>query len=681
VEVGERKRVHVADPDRVPDAPERPPDFARMLRNRIEGATFASVEQYEFDRILAFTFERDDQDTRILAELFGDGNVAVCDANGEVIDAFETVRLKSRTVAPGAPYEYPESRLDPFAADYETFRARMADSDADLVRTLATRINFGGTYAEELCTRAGVAKTRSIDDATDDDYERLFDAIERLDERLRSGDLDPRIYREAVDGVDDDGDTSAEDPGDVGRVVDATPIPLEEREAAGLHATTAESFNAALDDYFHALDAQAGPDEGAGEPQRPDFEAEIAKRERIVEQQESAIEEFEEQAEAEREKAEALYGNYDLVDAVLSAVSDARDAGHGWAEIAERFEAGAKDGIDAAAAVADVDEAAGTVSVDLGEHVVALDPDAGVEKNADRLYREAKRIEEKREGAEEAVAETRAELAEWQERRDEWDASDDGTAGSTDGDDDPGARGESDGDSEGPDTDWLAEASIPVRRPEHWYEQFRWFHTSDGFLVLGGRDAEDNEALVAKYLEPGDRFLHAQASGGPVTVLKATGPSEAAREVDFPDSTLEQAAQFAVSYSSVWKDGHHSGDAYLVRPDQVSKTPESGEYLETGGFAVRGERTYFEDVPVGVAVGIQCADETRVIGGPPEAVESRLATGVRVEPGRFAQGDVAKRIYRQFREQFTDTSFVRKIASPDRIQHFLPPGTSRIADD
>jgi hypothetical protein len=223
--------------------------------------------------------------------------------------------------------------------------------------------------------------------------------------------------------------------------------------------------------------------------------------------------------------------------------------------------------------------------------------------------------------------------------------------------------------------------SIPVRRREQWYERFRWFRTSDGFLVLGGRDADQNEDLVKKYLERGDRFFHTQARGGPVTVLKAADPSESARNVSIPDRSREEAARFAVSYSSVWKEGRYAGDVYEVGHDQVSKTPESGEFLEKGAFAVRGDRTYHDGTPVGVSVGITCEPDTRVVGGPPEPIEARAVTTVAVEPGGIAQSDVAKRVYRRLRERFTDTGFVRKVASPDRIAHFLPPGGSRIAED
>ncbi|MDL0126047.1 hypothetical protein PNQ92_11585, partial [Halobacterium salinarum] len=142
-----------------------------------------------------------------------------------------------------------------------------------------------------------------------------------------------------------------------------------------------------------------------------------------------------------------------------------------------------------------------------------------------------------------------------------------------------------------------------------------------------------------------------------------------------------QAARFAVACSSVWKDGRGAGDAYMVSPDQVSKTPESGEYLEKGGFAVRGDRTYFRDLSTEWAVGITCEPNTRVLGGPTDAIREQVETRIEIEPGRYAQGDAAKRIYREFRQRFTDESFVRKVASPGEIQKYMPPGGSRIVEE
>lgn len=641
IEVDEVKRAHVAVPEHVPDAPGRPPDFAKMLRNRLSGADFAGVSQYEFDRILSFEFEREDGNTTIIAELFGQGNIAACDETRHVIDSIDTVRLKSRTVAPGSRYEFPDTRVNPLELDEETFTALMGESDADLVRTLATQLNLGGLYAEEVCTRAGVEKTTPVEEADDDQLQRLYDALSRLAAEVKEKRFDPRIYRDGED------------------LVDVTPFSLEEH--ADLESDSYERFNEALDNYFFELDTTEDEETDTS----PEFDEEIARKGRIIDQQEGAIEGFEQQAHDERERAELVYANYGQADEILTTVRNALGEGRGWDEIEETFEQGKEEGIEAAERVEGFDPENGMVRVDFGEFTVSLDVQDGVEKNADRLYTEAKRIEGKKAGAEEAISETREELDALRERKRQWNAGD-----------------VEEKESEEPhEIDWLSRSSIPVRKSEEWYEEFRWFHTSDDFLVIGGRNADENEALVKKYLDRGDRFFHTQAHGGPVTILKATGPSEPAKEVEFPESSIRETAQFAVSYSSVWKEGRFADDAYSVRPDQVSKTPESGEYIEKGGFVIRGDRTYHRDIGVGVAVGITCEPTTRVIGGPPAAIDPRAETVVEIEPGRCAQNDMAKRIYREFRERFTDTTFVRKVASPDLIQEFLPAGGSRMTEE
>ena len=647
IEVDDPKRVHTVAPERVPDAPERPPNFAMMLRNRLEGAQLERVEQFEFDRILQFRFERENDHTTIVAELFGDGNLAVLDETDTVIDSLETVRLQSRTVTPGSRYEFPSARFNPLTIDYEGFVGRMDQSDADVVRTLATQLNFGGLYGEELCSRAGVPYNQAIEETTDTEFQALYDAVSDLSERLREGDLDPRLYYETEDRE---------------TVVDVTPVPLV--EYVDRPGESFDTFNDALSEYFHRVEQE--PEEEETGSNRPDFEAEIEKQKRIITQQEGAIEDFEADAEAEREKAELLYANYDLVDEILSTIRDARAADTPWDEIESTLEAGKEQGIPAADAVREVDGSEGTVTIELEDHRIELEADTGVEKNADRLYREAKRIEEKKAGAEEAIENTREQLEAVRERREEWESND--------------------GDDEGPkedqeDVDWLERESIPVRSGEKWYDRFRWFHTSDGFLVIGGRNADQNEELVKKYLDRGDLFFHTQAHGAPATILKASDPSEATPDdLTIPETSREEAAQFAISYSTLWKEGKYAGDVYYVESDQVTKTPESGEYLEKGSFAIRGDRTYYDDTPVAVAVGITCDPETRVVGGPPSAIEGQAETTIEVEPGRFAQNDIAKKLYRKFKSRFADETFVRKVASPDLIQEFLPPGGSRMVE-
>ena len=46
------------------------------------------------------------------------------------------------------------------------------------------------------------------------------------------------------------------------------------------------------------------------------------------------------------------------------------------------------------------------------------------------------------------------------------------------------------------------------------------------------------------------------------------------------DDILRETANFASVYSSAWKHGWGNTDIFYVYPNQVSKTPKSGEFLK-----------------------------------------------------------------------------------------------------
>jgi hypothetical protein len=57
------------------------------------------------------------------------------------------------------------------------------------------------------------------------------------------------------------------------------------------------------------------------------------------------------------------------------------------------------------------------------------------------------------------------------------------------------------------------------------------------------------------------------------------------------ERTKEEAGLFVVAHTKAW-DTNTLSSAYWVIGTQVSKTPESGEYVTRGSFIVRGERNY-----------------------------------------------------------------------------------------
>ncbi|CDR98013.1 -Clumping factor A [Babesia bigemina] len=140
--------------------------------------------------------------------------------------------------------------------------------------------------------------------------------------------------------------------------------------------------------------------------------------------------------------------------------------------------------------------------------------------------------------------------------------------------------------------------SLVKVRKRMWFEKFHWFVTSDGFLVLGGRDSTQNELLVKRYLTKGDLYFHADVHGGSSCILK--NPNGTAES--FPNS-IEEAACFAICLSSAWTQ-KMVVPAWWVHHDQVSRSAPTGEYLPHGSFMIRGKKNYVQPQRLEMAIGV-----------------------------------------------------------------------------
>lgn len=128
-------------------------------------------------------------------------------------------------------------------------------------------------------------------------------------------------------------------------------------------------------------------------------------------------------------------------------------------------------------------------------------------------------------------------------------------------------------------------ANITKARKRYWFENFFWFISSDGYLVVAGRDAEQNDSLVKRYMKNNDIYVHADLHGAASVIIK----NETSQPV--PPKTLTEAGSMAVCYSSAW-DSKIATSSWWVYPKQVSKTAPAGEYLSVGAFIIRGKKNF-----------------------------------------------------------------------------------------
>lgn len=573
------RRLHLVSA--LPPAPKLPPQFAMLLRKHIEGGRVLDVTTFGIQRILTFDIGKRQTVYHLVAELFGEGNVILCDADWTIVKPLWHHRFKDREIVPGAVYSYPGR--DVTGLPEEEFAAFLSGEDRDIVRALAVGAMLGGTYAEYVCSEAGIDRripARSADPG------KVYRAVQELIRRIDSG-RDPVISGEEV-----------------------LPFPLKKEEEARHFSR----FNDALDSFYPPYRPET--------PHPTGSHRETLTREQVIRmQQEGAVRKFREKIEGLQAAVNAIYEHYGLVSDIIRTL-DAESRRRPWQEI-ETLLASRKEG--PGARIVKVHPESASVELDLGVRVRIFVHDT-LEVNVGRYYDEIKKYRRKADGA------LRAMEVRLKER--------------------------------------------PPQAPKkglkrRWYMRYRWFFTSDGVLVLGGRDAGQNEELVKKYMEGGDSFVHADVHGASVVIVK--GRTE----------RMDEAARFAASYSGAWRSGHASADVYSARPDQVSKTPEAGEYVSRGSFIVRGERTWFRGTPLAVAIGLAAGEEPAIIGGPPSAVTPRSRVFAELRPGRFEPNDTAKKVLRKLRSALSDeeAKAVRNVMNTEQVAAFVPPGGSDIAGE
>jgi hypothetical protein len=49
---------------------------------------------------------------------------------------------------------------------------------------------------------------------------------------------------------------------------------------------------------------------------------------------------------------------------------------------------------------------------------------------------------------------------------------------------------------------------LQVVRKAAWFERFHWFISSENYLVISGRDAQQNELIVKRYFRKGEQQPH-----------------------------------------------------------------------------------------------------------------------------------------------------------------------------
>ena len=198
---------------------------------------------------------------------------------------------------------------------------------------------------------------------------------------------------------------------------------------------------------------------------------------------------------------------------------------------------------------------------------------------------------------------------------------------------------------------------VVEKREKKWFEKFRWFISSEGFLCIGGRDATSNEIVIKKHTDPSDIVFHTEMSGSPFFVVKSEGKP-------IGEITLNEVGIATASFSRAWKQGIGYLDVFYVNPDQVSKEAKSGEYIAKGAFMIYGKKNIIRAEP-GLAIGK--TEEGMWMCGPRGAVHALCKEYYIVRQGKDRPSDIAKMLVKKHG------------GDSDEIIRCMPAGTSRVS--
>jgi len=639
------------------------------IRKHIRSRRLEDIQQLGVDRIVRFTFGTGDKTHHLILELYDKGNLILVDEKYMVLSllrshldsakgvaimpghtyAIQTVRLRQRITLDAL-----ETALNAGNNNHHHNNSgedggahTSSSSRITLKQALAAELAYGTVAITHCCLSAGLYPDKSLAGpaSTPLSVEEKNDLLKQFklwDKWLDALGGSSNSGGRGVGGViltkatppptDKSGSTSSDKDDIIQQKQYDEYYPLLEdgslleqyKSKQGDKISSAfiifpNSFDDAVKQFYTAAAEQRAV---AARAQREN--AATKKLEAIREDHKRRLQALEQEAKESETKAVIIECNLDMVDAAMNAVRDAVSAGMDWAELDAMIKEEKKGGNPVAALVDSLQLGKNKVTVLLPDLVEEeRGSDYGSDGNNDDGGR-ATSMKQQQQQQSQRVKKVKVQLdlslsayanarAYYEIRRKQLDKQQRTIAASKDALKAAEQRAAiAVANEKARSSAQAAMSSAPARKP-YWFEKFHWFISSENYLVLSGRDAQQNELLVKRYLKKGDVYVHADLHGASSTIvinhqtntLASDDPprtSSSQTPSSIPPLTLSQAGQACICRSAAW-DAKVVTSAWWVYHDQVSKTAPSGEYLVTGSFMIRGKKNYLPPQPLVMGFG------------------------------------------------------------------------------
>jgi len=512
--------------------------FTQLVKNALKGKKF-SIGMHNSDRILEIKTENN----KLIIEMFSKGNVILL-KDEKIERALFQRKFESREISSGNEYSYPPGNKKSFNDMYGGFYSILKMSDKEsIVKSLAMDFSMGGYYAEEICFRAKVDKSKKPSELTMGELKMLREKFLEIMNEKKPNIIDNKIL---------------------------STIELKHIEGQKEYFS---SINSAVTNFFVKTSEI--------ELKNP-VKIELNKAQERLKEYEGDI--------------DFINSNYERIENAISTLKSSDKS------INEREKE-----LDKLGFIIN-----GKNIIPKERQRINIDITLGLNYNLSNLYQKAKRLKNI-------------------------------------------------------DTEAIKEKTktikrIKIKAEDSWYAKFRYFFTSSNKLVVIGRDENQNESLIEKHTEKDDIIGHADVFGSPFGVIKTNGKG-------IERKGLEETASMIASYSSAWRTGVSNLDVYFVKPEQVTKTPPSGESLKKGAFYIEGKRDYVKNAVMGIYISVEIEGEIAKLAVTPYEPNSSF---FQIKPGNKKRDEIIRKINRALSQKYGIE------INKDYIDRLIPQGKSSL---
>ena len=542
--------------------------FTLKLRKHLRNKRIENIKQVGIDRVVDIQFGINEAAYHIIIELYDRGNIIFTDYQYVILNLLRSrkpgenddVKVMVREVYPlhTAVYDYKLPNKS------EIITLIQAASPGDTLRKIFNpRLIFGTALLEHCFMEVGFPENWKLDSSKIADYDKIEEAL-ALASKILDEIIDNHqgiiIHKEEISQANTTDKNIKESPKTVITYTEFHPMLFNQHKlSTKLKYIEFETFGKAVDIYFSSIEGQK-IDQRALQQEK---EA-LKKLENVKKDHEKRLQELASLQEIDKRKASLIEMNKDLVEKALLIMRSAIANQISWEEIKALIkEAQLRDDV-VACAIKGLKLEKNQFTMLLSDpfdddetsklsDLVDIDLDLSAFANARRYYDQKRHAAKK----EQKTLESSSKALKSAEHKTQQALK-----------------------------DVAIKTSITKARKVLWFEKFFWFISSENYLVIGGRDAQQNELIVKKYLKQGDIYVHADLHGASSVVIKNHIPTE-----PIPPKTVQEAGIMAVCYSSAWEN-KFSSRSWWVHSHQVSKTAPSGEYLTVGAFMIRGKKNY-----------------------------------------------------------------------------------------